>query len=125
MAQPERQRVALVVFADVDGGLSDSWHVAQRALREKLGPMDGEVHTVKLGGHGIEIGVRFHDVMEVGMAAGNGYLWTEPTSKAFRQYAWQFEKRPCLECGKTVDTGADEHVMTSDGPIHQVCCSNE
>lgn len=24
------------------------------------------------------------DVMETGMAAGNGYLWTQPTSKAYR-----------------------------------------
>lgn len=122
MSEQERQRVALVVFADVDGGLTDSWHVASRALRQKLGPMDGQVHTVKLGGQGREIGVRFHDVMEVGMAAGNGYLWTEPTSKAFRQYSWQFEKLPCATCGELIDTGAEEYVQTDAGPAHLDDC---
>ena len=33
---------------------------------------------------GLAIYARVHEVMEAGMAAGNGYLWTQPTWKAFR-----------------------------------------
>lgn len=91
--KPARQRVAIVVFADVEGEISDPQHVAERVIRDKLGPMRGEVHTVRLGGRsdGRELGVRFHEVMEAGIAIGNGYLWTSVTSKAFRQYTWQAE----------------------------------
>jgi hypothetical protein len=30
--------------------------------------------------------------MELGMALGNGYAWTELTSKAFRQWEWQHDE---------------------------------
>lgn len=32
----------------------------------------------------VGIYARVHQIMDVGMAAGNGYLWTRPTVKAFR-----------------------------------------
>lgn len=86
--KPKRARVAVVVFADVDPAISDGWAVVAHLLREKFGTQ-GEEHVVPMRGG--DIRVRFHDAMEVGMAAGNGYLWTEPTSKAFRQYTWQDE----------------------------------
>jgi hypothetical protein len=34
--------------------------------------------------NGATLYARVHDVMETGMALGNGYLWAKPTSKAFR-----------------------------------------
>jgi hypothetical protein len=87
-----RKRVALIVFADVDSDIGGAHHIAERALRGLIGPMEGETHTVRMSAvkGGTEFAVRFHDVMEAGMAAGNGYLWTQVTSKAFRQYEWQF-----------------------------------
>lgn len=89
-----RTRVALVVFADVecsDGSNLDALDASmfvKRVLRAKLGHFDGRSHTVAMA-NGTEFAVRLHDAMEVGMAAGNGYLWQQVTSKAFRQYAWQ------------------------------------
>lgn len=89
-----RRRFAVVVFADVDSDMDGGHHVAERALRNLIGDMEGEVHTVRLGGveDGTEVGVRFHDVMEAGTAIANGYLWAGVTSKAFRQYQWQREE---------------------------------
>jgi hypothetical protein len=92
-AMPPRSRVALVVFADVDGEIGDGWALVQRVLMEKLGEPDGTEHPVTIGGSDGQrtFNVRFHDYMEAGMAAGNGYLWTRPTAKAFKQWQWQFE----------------------------------
>lgn len=88
--EPTRQRVALVVFADVTecADVLDAATVAAYFLRQniKFGPTE---HPVPMR-NGIPV-VRFHQAMEVGMAAGNGYLWTEATSKAYRQMTWQFE----------------------------------
>lgn len=80
----ERKRVAVVVFADVDWDGQGSGHLVERALHEIL-TFDGTEYPVRVGGDaGREVNVRFHDVMEAGAAIGNGYLWTQPTSKAFR-----------------------------------------
>lgn len=91
--QEQRQRVAVVVFADVSGGIRDGHNLVHRLLVEKLGDFDGTEHPVALGGldDARTFQVRIHDVVEAGVAAGNGYLWTRPTSKAFRQYSWQFD----------------------------------
>lgn len=79
-------RVAIVTFmelqgidpSDAAGGavigmnqvLRPGTHVPFQHQNRSLGP--GEMRIVQ------------H--MEVGMAAGNGYLWTEPTSRAYRNY---------------------------------------
>lgn len=83
----ERTRVAVVVFADVDGEVVDAHHVVERMLRKKLGDCDGTEHAIRVGAPDstFEVHVRFHDAMEAGLAAGNGYLWTAPTRKAFRR----------------------------------------
>jgi hypothetical protein len=87
-----RTRVAVVVFADVTGEISDAHHLVERLIREHFG-YDGEEHSIAMRGAaaGREFRIRVHEVMEAGMAAGNGYLWTKVTSKAFRQYPWQFD----------------------------------
>lgn len=92
-----RTRVALVVFADVecsDGSNLDPIEAAmfvRHAIRQAMGDFDGRSHTVALPK--AEFAVRIHEAQEVGMAAGNGYLWSEVTSKAFCQYTWQENAR--------------------------------
>ena len=91
--KPKRSRVALVVFADVDPGWGDPENIAawaiKRALGAERGAFKGDPVTVQVNGQ--DVGVIFHDVIEVGMAAGNGYLWTHVTPKVFRQWSWQFD----------------------------------
>jgi hypothetical protein len=81
-------RVAIAVFVEVEGvsehdaGTAGMLAIRQALCDGKLGSFPREVeyramdcqHTAKIV-----------DVIEVGMAAGNGYLWTRPTSKAFRE----------------------------------------
>lgn len=82
--------VAVVVFARAAGAdASDAAHRVERAVQDAVGqerPLPHRQDTVK------GRVVRFINVMEVGMAAGNGYLWTRPTIKAFR---WLDESREC------------------------------
>jgi hypothetical protein len=87
----KRTRIAVVVFADVSGEASDAEHVVEYWVRQRLGPLDGTEHPVPLR-DASEVKVRVHNVTEVGVAAGNGYLWTEPTSKAYGMYEWQREE---------------------------------
>lgn len=79
---PDEFDVAVVVFARAGGvDAPDAAHRAEMAIREAIGaalPLPHRNDTVK------GRVVRFISVMEVGMAAGNGYLWTQPTIKAFR-----------------------------------------
>lgn len=98
MTGVNRTRVALVVFADVeysDGSNLDTLEAGmfvRHAIRQAMGDFDGRSHTVTIR-NGAEVAVRIHEAAEVGMAAGNGYLWSEVTSKAFCQYAWQENTR--------------------------------
>lgn len=83
------QRVAITVFATVRAvDLSDAGFIAEAAIRRAL----LEVHRrdqeglvvmspMRRGG----VPVRIHKLMETGMAAGNGYLWTQLTPKAYRE----------------------------------------
>jgi len=81
----KRKKAAIVLFvdsADVHSAV-DMGSVVKWALRE-LGVMkNGLTTTVR----GEELKIEVHDVMEAGIAAGNGYLWMEPTSKAFPRKA--------------------------------------
>lgn len=73
-------RAAVTVFIETDheGDARDAAEVFRQALRQNLGDSTYMSHP-RMG----EITVIIHDVMEAGVAAGNGYLWMEPTSKAF------------------------------------------
>lgn len=89
---PEGQhRVAVVVFLTCPGvDARDAGHVAEFAVRQGLAggaagpvpalPLPVEVRTLR----GRET-VQVHDVMEVGMAAANGYLHTVPSSRMYRE----------------------------------------
>ncbi len=89
MSGDKRQRAAVTVFAEVNDAVDrrDAAGVVGHLIRQAL-PI-GAKHEVD-----IQAGtwtVTIHDVIENGMAAGNGYLWTEPTSKAYTQYDWQHD----------------------------------
>jgi hypothetical protein len=91
----EKHRVAIVVFAECEGAdYHDAAVGAQMSLNHLLregGILGREFKTLpsppRRDGHSWETTI--HHVMEVGMAAGNGYLWTEPTSKAFPREDWE------------------------------------
>jgi hypothetical protein len=80
----ERKRAALVLFVDSESGADDEVDfsfLVKAALHQSGAFKDGLKATIM----GNERSVRVVDVVGVGMAAGNGYLWTEPTTKAWRQ----------------------------------------
>ena len=74
-------RAAVTVFIETDheGDQIDAGILFKRALFSALGGNKLSIHPPnwKL------VNIAIHEVMETGMAAGNGYLWMEPTSKAF------------------------------------------
>lgn len=85
----EAFRVPVTVFTTVRGvDFRDAAAIAEVAIRNTLrDAATGEqkatlcVEHRRLG----TLEVQWHKVMETGMAAGNGYLWTETTSKAYRE----------------------------------------
>lgn len=79
----EIYETAIVVFIQARGtNQRDAEHGAMLALYQSL--PKGILLPVR-SPRGTE-NVRVVDHIEVGMAAGNGYLRTEPTHRAFRQY---------------------------------------
>lgn len=79
-------RVAIVVFCEAEGvDERDAASVAQRALIDNLHDVDLTVNRYEGGKLLFSRRTTFIDATEVGVAAGNGYLWTQPTSKAFRE----------------------------------------
>jgi hypothetical protein len=84
----ERFKVAVVVLVDCEGvDERDASNVAQVAVRaaitgDALASMPVEV-AIPLR-KAVDRTVRVIDVMDLGVAAGNGYLWTSPTSRAWR-----------------------------------------
>ncbi len=80
------QRVAVVVFVEFDGDVvdTDAEIIAKQAVENALA---GEPRVwpadLSLTAFGQRWSARAVRCMEVGMAAGNGYLWIRPTSKAF------------------------------------------
>lgn len=81
----KKHRVAVVVFLEVDGydecdaGSGGEYAVRQAFTGRRKGlPVDTEF--VAANGKNTASIV---DVMELGRAAGNGYLWTRPSGKAF------------------------------------------
>jgi hypothetical protein len=74
-------RAAITVFIETDheGDALDAGILFKMALHRAF---NGKL-SIKLPAWDKPISIAIHDVMETGMAAGNGYLWVEPTSKAF------------------------------------------
>lgn len=91
MTERQRHRVAVVVFVEA-GGIDerDAGTGAEMAVRQALSG-DGVAGmtlptdiTLKMANRPDEA-MTVVGVIEVGVAAGNGYLRTRPTSKAFRE----------------------------------------
>lgn len=80
-------RVAVTVFATVRAvDQHDADSVVEVAVRQALGTDRMRLPTlIRARSAHSEADVLVHHVTETGRAAGNGYLWTEPTSKAFRE----------------------------------------
>lgn len=74
-------RAAVTVFIETDheGDAADAAQLFRIALHRAIG---GNTLTIQPP-NWKTINITIHDAMETGMAAGNGYLWLEPTSKAF------------------------------------------
>lgn len=91
-------RLAITVFVDVQtesDDYVDAAHVAEITIRRALAKQTApkvypqstpfELDRVKVRPNGTELPpVRVHDVVETGMAAGNGYMWMRPTKVAYR-----------------------------------------
>jgi hypothetical protein len=94
-----RYRVAVVVFADVKG--TDYGDAASGAAMAVRAAVSGQRMALpndlpcpiadQTRFEGLDMSTRVVAVMDLGMAAGNGYLWTEPTRKAWSNYG---EDRP-------------------------------
>lgn len=83
------QRVSITVFATVRAvDASDGAAIAQVAIRRALlaARTDPAEFVVPCSMRDGDRPVRIHTLMETGMAAGNGYLWTHATSKAYREH---------------------------------------
>lgn len=82
-----KYRTVVVVFVTADGvDERDAGHAAVLAVRTALGGDQMRLPvalTRQMRDFTIEAEVV--DVQEAGMAAGNGYLWTRPTSKAWSE----------------------------------------
>lgn len=74
-------RAAVVLFVEVDQDVPV--HHAAVMVSQKLAGKGllTEPFTVTRAGH--EWNIQIHEVMEAGMAAGNGYLGTKVTNKAY------------------------------------------
>ena len=83
------KQVAVVVFCEVDTELEeDAEVIAALAVRRRLtqtGAPNEWPADISTDAYGHHFPVRAVRAMEVGMAAGNGYLWTRVTAKAFRE----------------------------------------
>lgn len=79
-------RAAVVLFVDIDDDkVSDSRDLAvltQWGLHQAGFTLD---KPMQVAFKNDILNVRIVNVMEAGMAAGNGYLWTDVTSKAFTE----------------------------------------
>lgn len=81
-------RVPVTVFTTVRGvDYRDAAHVAEYAVRHALAgaPLTRLPVEIRFKTNAHDVPVQVEDVMETGMAAGNGYLWVEATSKAYRE----------------------------------------
>ena len=74
-------RAAVVLFVESESGGDpiDLAALVSAALWQNGTKTDGLVASLQ----GVEHRITVRDVMEAGLAMGNGYLWAEVTSKAF------------------------------------------
>jgi hypothetical protein len=81
-------RVPVTVFTTVRAvDYADAARVAEVAVRQAL---SGQRLTrlpveIRFVTRDHDVPVQVHGISETGIAAGNGYLWVEPTSKAYRE----------------------------------------
>src|SRR5436309_9023724 len=85
---PTSHRVAITVFTTAEGvDLGDASAIAKRAVWRALAAAntnpDGWTIIAQFSDEPLP--VQIHDVIDTGMAAGNGYLWLEPTAKAYHE----------------------------------------
>ena len=80
----KRTRAAVVLFVDSPNVTEpdDITHIVKRELHRR-GMMVTDIEVPWNLPRDSPV-VRIVDVIDAGVAAGNGYLWTEVTSKAFR-----------------------------------------
>ena len=85
----EAFRVPVTVFATVRGvDFGDAAAIAEVAVRNTLRAAGTGEEKATLCVEHRRLGtleVQVHKVMETGMAGINGYLWTEASSKAYRE----------------------------------------
>jgi hypothetical protein len=84
-------RIAVTVFAIARGvDRLDASDIAEYAIRKTLAEAAevqvGEPADITVQHLRGPVTVRIISAMDTGMAIGNGYLWIEPTEKAFREY---------------------------------------
>lgn len=82
-------RVALVLFATVravdDRDAASLVELAiANVLRDSCADRPGPSATLLVRFGTAEVPVRVHQLMELGSAGGNGYVWIKPTNRAFR-----------------------------------------
>lgn len=76
-------RVATVVFSSVRGvDYTDATHVAERMVEQAVGRGARDVELRP----GFVREVTVAEVLDLGLAGGNGYTYTLPSTKAWRQY---------------------------------------
>lgn len=82
MTEPQRHRVAITVFMEAPGADAlDASYVAALAVRQAFGSRNLKCHL-----RDQVVPVTVAHVAETGAAAANGYLWTQPTAKAYREF---------------------------------------
>jgi hypothetical protein len=92
----ENRRVAVVLFVEVHDESADAGDAAHRAECGLKAALAGDAQVdyddwkwrVSVKGNDskfvpCDVNLTVHEFMEVGMAMGNGYLWSEVTCKAF------------------------------------------
>lgn len=92
--EPKRERAAVVLFVDSETVTSEDMAVVMRHALYRNKMLQEGVAAVA---GGVEHHIRIVDVMDAGIAAGNGYLWTAPTPKA-----WQYNEHHLNQKGRTL-----------------------
>lgn len=94
MSDRERHRVAVVVFADIEGvDYDDACSGAELAIRHALSPDKGRLPvTHRVPVNHVHAEARVVAIRELGLAQGNRYVWTRPTRRAWRESGLDFEE---------------------------------
>lgn len=88
-----KTRAAVVLFVDTDDEIFEARDLAAY-VRQGLfqAGFYGPDKSLPVKFQGNVININIVTTMDVGEAAGNGYLWTNVTSKAFREHGRYTEK---------------------------------